>query len=336
MALLPVRHPQPDFFVLDIADVVPKDDTASMEHPIFSLATKPDMRFLHYRNANGDALEIEPSGKGLPTIFDKDILIFCISQLMHLKNQGKPVGKRVRFSAREMMVATNRRTDGDAYELLEKAFSRLRGTNFKTTIRTGGKMEKRIFGLIDEGGFVYHDDERFRRNYCEIVLSDWLMRAIESAEVVTISPNYFRLRRPLERRLYEIARKHCGNQPKWHISLDKLQAKTGSNAPLKRFRLNLRQIIAEDHTPFYTMELTPDDLVIFRPREVKAEIAPTIQIPAWADEKARVIDREKGWDYYALQSQWVAFAQAEAGKGNPPKNAGAAFVAYCQKQDNLR
>lgn len=38
MALLPVRHPQRDFFVLDIADVVPKDDTASMEHPIFSPA----------------------------------------------------------------------------------------------------------------------------------------------------------------------------------------------------------------------------------------------------------------------------------------------------------
>jgi len=26
-----------------------------------------------------------------------------------------------------------------------------------------------------------------------------------------ISNDYFRLRRPLERRLYEIARKHCGN-----------------------------------------------------------------------------------------------------------------------------
>ena len=336
MALLPVRHPQRDFFVLDIADVVPKDDTASMEHPLFSLATKPDMRHLEYR-AGDTVLKIRPSAKGLPTIFDKDILIFCISQLMHLKNQGKPIGKRVRFSARELMIATNRKTGGVEYKRLEDAFSRLHGTQFVTNVKTAGRGETRFFNLIESGsGFVYHDDDRFRLDYCEIVLSDWLMRAIESAEVVTISPDYFRLRRPLERRLYEIARKHCGNQPKWHISLDKLQAKTGSNAPLKRFRLNLRQIIAEDHTPFYTMELTPDDLVIFRPREVKAEIAPTIQIPAWADEKARVIAREKGWDYYALQSQWVAFAQAEAGKGNPPKNAGAAFVAYCQKQDNLR
>ena len=40
------------------------------------------------------------------------------------------------------------------------------------------------------------------------------MRAIESNEVVTISNDYFRLRRPLERRLYEIGRKHCGGQSK--------------------------------------------------------------------------------------------------------------------------
>jgi hypothetical protein len=30
------------------------------------------------------------------------------------------------------------------------------------------------------------------------------------------------------------------------------------------------------------------------------------------------------------------FAHDATGKGNPPKNAGAAFVAYCKKQDALR
>jgi len=46
--------------------------------------------------------------------------------------------------------------------------------------------------------------------------------------------------------------------------------------------------------------------------------------------------REKGRDYHVLRSDWMAFAKAEAAKGNPPKNAGAAFVAYCKKQENLR
>lgn len=162
------------------------------------------------------------------------------------------------------------------------------------------------------------------------------MRAIESDQVVTISNDYFRLRRPLERRLYEIARKHCGNKPKWQIGLTTLQNKTGSNAPIKRFRHNLREIIKVDVTPFYRFELDDNDLVTIRTRQAKAQITPSISLPAWAEEKARVLAREKGRDYYVLRADWLAFAQAETAKGNPPKSAGAAFVAYCGKQVSLR
>ena len=334
MSLLPDRHPQKDFFILDIADVVPKDDTASMEHPLFSLATKPDMRHLVYQNGE-NRLEIAPSILGLPTIKDKDILILCISQLMHMKNRGEKIGKRVRFSARELSIATNRPVGGDHYKRLEQAFKRLQGTQFTTTIRTGKKPGVKIFSLVDQAGFVMQE-ETWRLDYCEVVLSDWLMRAIEANEVVTITNDYFRLRRPLERRVYEIARKHCGEQKKWQIGLANLQNKTGSNAPLKKFRLNIRQIIADDHMPFYHMELTADDLVIFRPRKAKTTLAPSITLPDWAEEKARGIARDKGWDYHALRANWMEFAQDEAGKGNPPQNAGAAFVAYCRKQQSVR
>ncbi len=281
MALLPDRHPQEDFFILDISDVVPKDDTASMEHPMFSLATKPDMRHLLYKSGE-NSLEIIPSSLGLPSIKDKDILIFCISQLMHRKNRGEEIGKRVRFSARELMMATNRNTDGREYKRVEKAFQRLQGTQFKTSIRTGSKKEVRIFSLIDEGGYVMREEGEWRLDYCEVVLSDWFMRAIEANEVVSISEDYFRLRRPLERRIYEIARKHCGNQKRWHINLANLQDKTGSNAPLKKFRHNIRQIIENDHLPFYQLELTVDDLVIFRPRQNRITTIADIALPEWA------------------------------------------------------
>ena len=335
MALLPDRHPQKDFFILDISDVVPKDDIASMEHPLFSLATKPDMRPLIYQNGE-NSLEIIPSSLGLPTIKDKDILIFCISQLMHQKNRGEKIGKRVRFSARELMIATNRSTDGREYKRLERAFQRLQGTQFKTNIRTGDKKEVRIFSLIDEGGYVMKKEGGWRLDYCELVLSNWFMRAIEANEVISISGDYFRLRRPLERRLYEICRKHCGAQKKWHIGLAKLQTKTGSNAPLKKFRLNIRQIIKDDHIPFYKLELTKDDLVIVRPRMTKTALSTSIVLPEWAEEKAREVARDKGWDYYVMRSNWMAFAKEETAKGNPPKSAGAAFVAYSKKQDQLR
>lgn len=332
MALFPRRHPQKDFFVLDIADVVPKDDTASMEHPLFSLATKPDMRELTYGTEENSIL-IMPSGMGLPTIFDKDILIFCISQLIHRQNQGLPIGKTVRFSARELSIATNRPIGGNHYKRLEQAFMRLRGTTFKTNIRTGGKVETRIFGMIDEGGFIMKDDGSYRLDFCEVVLSDWLMRAIEGSEVLTLSEDYFRLRRPLERRIYEIARKHCGHQERWNIGLEKLQLKTGSSAPLKRFRHNLRQIIEEDHTPDYRIELTDTDQVIFRPRKaLKNPDASLLLISAGAEEKARTIAREKGWDYYALEQEWRDFARSK----KPPRDPDSAFLGFCKKKEKLR
>lgn len=335
MSLLPVRHANLDFFVLDIGDVVPKDDVASMEHPLFSLATAPDRRHLEYRNGD-NVLKIRPSGLGLPTIFDKDILIFVISQLMARKNRGEPIGDTVRFSARELSIATNRPIGGNHYRRLEDAFSRLQGAQFVTNIKSGGKIETRIFSLIDEGGFVRTADEKFRLDYCEVKLSRWLMQAIDADHVVTISKEYFRLRRPLERRLYEIARKHCGKSPKWQISLANLQAKTGSNAPAKKFRLNLREIIKADVTPFYCFDLGDDDLVTVRPRSVNVALSPEISIPEWADEKARAAAKDLGWDFNVLRANWLGFAAAETARGNPPKNAGAAFVAYCRKQERLR
>lgn len=339
MSLLKDHHPQKDFFILDIADAVPKDDTASMEHPLFSLATKPDMRHLEYRNGD-NVMKIRPSGIGLPTIKDKDILIFVISQLMAMKNRGDEIGDTVRFSARELSVATNRPIGGNHYKRLEDAFARLQGTQFITNIKTGDKIETRLFSLIDEGGFVRTADAKFRLDYCEVKLSQWMMRAVESGQVVTISPDYFRLRRPFERRLYEIARKHCGSQKKWQIALANLQNKTGSNAPLKKFRLNVRQIIQDDTTPFYRLELTDDDMVIVRPRNQKklahSGSATEIALPEWAEDHGREIAIELGWDFQVLRSNWLAMATEEAKKGNPPKDAGAAFIGYCKKQKPLR
>src|ERR1700683_5786476 len=79
--LLPQRHPNHDLVICDVLDAIPKDDMASMEHPIFSLATKPDTRVLRYEHRNV-VVEIAPSVRGLATIYDKDILIYCISQVM--------------------------------------------------------------------------------------------------------------------------------------------------------------------------------------------------------------------------------------------------------------
>ena len=72
--LLPDRYRQLDLFVCDLMDASPKDDLGSMEHPLFSIAKKPDTKIRTYEH-NGNTVKIVPSVLGLATIFDKDILI---------------------------------------------------------------------------------------------------------------------------------------------------------------------------------------------------------------------------------------------------------------------
>src|ERR1700753_104324 len=90
--LLPDRHPIQDFFICDVTDAIPKDDMGSMEHPIFSLATKLDVSIREYVH-NGVKITIAPSALGLATIHDKDVLIYCISQLVAKMNAGLPLQK---------------------------------------------------------------------------------------------------------------------------------------------------------------------------------------------------------------------------------------------------
>ena len=109
-ARVPAVPVQADFFICDVPWAVPKDDMASMEHPLFTLATRPDRRILRY--AHGAAtIEVTPSVKGLATIHDKDVLIYCISQLMAAVNAGRPVAPTLHLKAHDLMAATGRETE---------------------------------------------------------------------------------------------------------------------------------------------------------------------------------------------------------------------------------
>lgn len=146
--LTPDRHPQRDFFIADILDALPKGDLNSMEHPLFALKAG-DKRIRRYER-KGTIVEIQPGAKGLATIHDKDVWIFCISQLVEAMNRGRDdISRVVRFTAHDFLVTTNRQTSGQGYKLMGDALERLRGTSIVTNIETAGKKERAGFGLIE-------------------------------------------------------------------------------------------------------------------------------------------------------------------------------------------
>nr|WP_202973873.1 replication initiator protein A [Fimbriiglobus ruber] len=106
----------------------------SMEHPIFSLSTKPDLAIREYEH-NGVKVSIAPSMLGMATIHDKDILIYCISQLIAKMKTGVGLNRTLHVKALDLLLATNRNIDGRGYEQLVAALDRLRGTSIRTNIK---------------------------------------------------------------------------------------------------------------------------------------------------------------------------------------------------------
>lgn len=262
--LSPDRHPNRDFFVADILDWAVKDDRASMEHPMFSLSKKPDHRVRHYER-NGIHITVKPGADGMATIWDKDVLIYAISQLVEALNQGRPINRTVRLTAYDVLVVTNRGTGGRAYDLLAAAFERLKGTVIQTDIRTNGLRQREGFNIIDHWKIIERNPANSRMVAIEITLSDWLYNAAIGREVLTLNRDYFRLDGGLERRLYELARKHCGHQPRWAVALDLLHQKSGSQASLKKFRELLKRAAASDALPDYGIRYDADtDQAIFQ------------------------------------------------------------------------
>ncbi|MBS0244564.1 MAG: replication initiator protein A, partial [Proteobacteria bacterium] len=139
-----------------------------------------------------------------------------------------------------------------------------------------------------------------------------------------INRDYFRLRRPIDRRLYELARKHCGRQPTWCIGVDLLQKKCGSLQEGKHFSAHLRELTRTNHLPDYVMTIE-DGKAVFHRRDGRlpdvanppapapsAEVVPTAPRPRGIFISSAAIERlaevAPGWDKYMLERLYCGWA----------------------------
>jgi hypothetical protein len=135
----------------------------------------------------------------------------------------------------------------------------------------------------------------------------------------------------LERRLYEIARKHCGSSPEWKIGLEKLKRKCGSHSTDKEFRRLLSNIVAEDqahgHMPDYAIALD-GELVIFRSRgsvPAPREDVYEGRLDPDAYHDARTV--APGWDVHHLEAEWRRWCGKEEIE---PKRPSKHFITFCK------
>lgn len=247
---------QADLFVVleAIHDWPVKDDVSSMEYPIFSLAKNRDTRVRTY-SRGGKTVRVIPSALGAATVFDKDILIYCISQIVKASDAGMKVSRRVKIDVHPFLIGTRRSTGGSAYEGVLDMCRRLKGTTIETNVKTNEQEQLEGFGLVEDYKVTQYTKNGKGALELEMTISDWLYRAAIASDILTLHPDYFSLGQALERRLYELGRKHCGQQPWFSIGLPLLQEKAGSSQEARYFKQEIKALLKLDRLPDYKLAL---------------------------------------------------------------------------------
>lgn len=247
------------FFVADLVDVPLKADLLSLEHPLFALSPSHSVRSYEH---NDVTVIVKPGIDGAALMSDRDVWIYCTSQLVEAMNRRRTdVAPTVRLVAYDLLRYMKREVSGEGYRGLQEALRRLKGTVIETSLQSGGKAERAGFGLVDEWRVVDWPGSR-RMAAIEVTLPDWLFRSILDLRVLSLDQGYIGVKRPLERRVYELARKHCGRQPSWQVGLSTLHRKVGSTDVLKNFRVSIRALCERDQLPGYRIRFDREhDLV---------------------------------------------------------------------------
>jgi len=230
---------QPDLFCPTFTDITARDCGRAMELPLFSLSKKPRKQPIEYEGKDGSYVQVMPGYEcGMATIWDADVLIWCVSQIIEARDRGLAASPIIRLVPHDILKATRRNVSGRDFEQLHDALRRLTRTTVKTNIVTGDVAHEREFHWLE--GF---DVRKVRENYRAVtaVIPQWLFDGImQPGGVLTLNPDYFSLTGGIDRWLYRIARKHAGNQRHgFKVRFSTLHEKSGSLARRSDFAIKL-------------------------------------------------------------------------------------------------
>lgn len=316
------HYTQPNFWTIEMSSVSIKDSQEQLQYPLFVLDKHARGAEVHrYEDRVGNWLEVKSNADGMPTIFDKDILIYGISLLVQDLDDNREISRpTIRFHTANILEFLQKKKGGPNYQRIDKALRRLAGTTLETNICTDGIETTEIFHIVDQATIKRkYDAADGRLQYCEFTLSEWLWRAVKARNVLTLHPDYFLLPSALARRIYEIARKFCGYKSHWKIGLALLREKAGAKSGLSSFRQQMHRLARTADLLDYDIEFgqsqaTGEEQVIFLRREGE-EV-----------ERASLRDAE-------ISGSTMAAAQDIIGNRGTAKQALADYRAWIRKQD---
>ena len=226
-----------------------RDSIDLMAWPCFALGKRPRWEPIVHQY-RGDFLRVAPvpSGPGMATIWDADLLIWAISQLVEAHDRRLSVSPVLMVSGFQVLRFLGRGTGQTQYRQLTAALYRLAGSAIETSVGASLAMPAR-FRWIER--WVWTDSG------LKIVVPDWLLTvAIDRRRVLRIDPAYLRLTGGIARWLWRLLRRHVHEKSTgWEISLLALHARSGSLARSTDFVADLRRIARANALPGYRLSL---------------------------------------------------------------------------------
>jgi plasmid replication initiation protein len=245
---------QQDLFVANLRDVKVKNAQDFMFANFFSLSKRRRTKDIRYELKDGTYLRVYNNTElGLANIWDMDILLFAISQLVRAKNNGEKISNRLYFTGGDFLtfvgegswVRKKRSDGGEAYNKIWDKLRRLHTTFVETSIRKEGTKDWSFTFLSD---IKQGTDEHGRHRGYEIVLADFVFQAIQdNKNILTLDDGYFSITSGLERFFYLWCRKAAGNKrTSWTETYESIYKKSGALENERQFRKRLRDMISRN------------------------------------------------------------------------------------------
>lgn len=366
---------QLDLFVLPLADVDLRDQQDTMESPFFAL-NKGRKTPLEYGNPKGSIyVKVSPNvSHSMATIWDADILIWAAGTINRMQRQGDAKAlaeldrtRTLHFHPIDLLRSIKRGTGGRDVQDLRAALDRLATTYIQTNIREHhqGRDRRQGFTWIEGWSEVTADrpDGSKKTLGFSLTLSNWFyMGVVQQRLLLSMEPEYFNLTGGYERWLYRIARKHAHGTPEgWSFTLGTLHQKSGSDAPKKAFKRDLKKLAAKGDILGYGIEWEdrgrgedPLIRVFARPEHgrnqqlalahQKSALARTANEALKADPEryrdllsARVLSRlALKYPGVDLEDALTRFVGWNAQKGTTPRNFVAAFEGFLRQDRRQR
>ncbi|EGO93789.1 replication initiator protein A [Acidiphilium sp. PM] len=225
----------------------PRTPVDLMNWPWFSLAKTPRTAPILYQGKKHSVYVAPMAGAtAIATIWDADILIWAIAQLVQAQDERLHISTRLIAPASRILGFLGRGTGSSQYARLTAAIDRLAATVVETTL-----------GTTDNAPIRFRWIEAWEMTPAGVLLTlpEWLLMAVRQRRVLSIDPDYFGLTGGIRRWLWLLARKHAAQQSTgWVVSFDLLHARSGSVARHCDFVAALRRLARSGRLLTYRLD----------------------------------------------------------------------------------